>query len=315
MSALRCAAPPRPPQVSPRPAEGGAAPAGSDEEELPLTAQQEQQLRLEALPAPTPEDIRKGMPHEEWLQVMHQRIRDVASQRVARIGVWGGSHMAAEFFVSELRRQWQGRYGAGGAGHMNLLYGLPGIRLPVHALCRQGRWQHELAPRATGSATLAAGLGLFAISSREAGAAIEIDPGNAAGTTVRTVTVQYLRQPEAGLLDLVIDDVPVGLIDTSGPMAVGSVQIHAANGISRIKLVARQTVTLLGAYAEAERGVVLDNFGIAGASGTFWTTVRGDLMQQAAQFCQLSVLIQLLCGVHSLLSAHAKLARSLLLQS
>ena len=28
MSALRCAAPPRPPQVSTRPAEGGAAPAG-----------------------------------------------------------------------------------------------------------------------------------------------------------------------------------------------------------------------------------------------------------------------------------------------
>jgi lysophospholipase L1-like esterase len=280
---LRCAAPQRPPQASARAAEGGAAPAGSEEEELPLTEQQERQLRLEALPAPTLDDIKKSMPHEEWLQVMHQRIREVASQRVARIGVWGGSHMAAEFFVGQLRKQWQGRYGDGGAGHMNLLYGLPGIRLPVNALCRQGRWQHDLAPRATGSAPLTAGLGLFAMSNREAGAAIEIDPGSATGTPVRTVTLQYLRQPEAGVIDLVVDDVLVGLIDTNGPLAVGSVQVQSANGISRIRLVAHQTVTLLGAYAEAERGVVLDNFGIAGASGSFWTTVRSDLMQQAAQ--------------------------------
>ena len=303
MSALRCAAPPRPPQVSPRPAEGGAAPAGSDEEELPLTEQQEKQLRLEALPAPTLEDIRKAMPHEEWLQVMHQRIRDAASQRVARIGVWGGSHMAAEFFVGELRKQWQGRYGAGGAGHMNLLYGLPGIRLPVNALCRQGRWQHELAPRAAGSAPLATGLGLFAMSNREAGAAIEIDPGSATGTTVRSVTVHYLRQPEAGTMDLVVDDVLVGLIDTSGPLAVGSFQINATNGISRIRLVARETVTLLGAYAEAERGVVLDNFGIAGASGTFWTTARSDLMQQAAQQRPYE-LVMLAYGTNDVTGAH-----------
>jgi lysophospholipase L1-like esterase len=182
-----------------------------------------------------------------------------------------------------LRRQWQGRYGAGGPGHINLLYGLPGIRLPVNAMCRQGRWQHELAPRALGTAALSAGLGLFMINSREAGAFIEIDPGNASATGVRTMTLHFLRQPEGGMLTLVVDDVPVGQIDTKGPLALGSVQIKGLAALSRIKLVAqgREPVGLLGVYAEADQGVVLDNFGIAGASGAFWTTVQSELMQQA----------------------------------
>ena len=280
---LRCATPTRTAQTPPRPVEGGTPPAGSDEEELPLTQQQEQELRKEALPAPTLDDLRKALPHEEWLKVMHQRIRDVASNRVARIGVWGGSHMAAEFFVGELRRQWQGRYGAGGPGHVNLLYGLPGIRLPVNAMCRQGRWQHELAPRALGAAALSAGLGLFMVNSREAGAFIEIDPGSPSAAAVRTITLHFLRQTEGGMLTLVVDDVPVGQIDTKGPLALGSVQIKGMAALSRIKLVAqgREPVGLLGVYAEADQGVVLDNFGIAGASGAFWTTVHSELMQQA----------------------------------
>ena len=280
---LRCATPARTAQTPPRPAEGGTPPAGSDEEELPLTQQQEQELRKEALPAPTLDDLRKALPHEEWLKVMHQRIRDVGGSRVARIGIWGGSHMAAEYFVGELRRHWQGRYGAGGPGHVNLLYGLPGIRLPVNAMCRQGRWQHELAPRAPGAAALSAGLGLFVVNSREAGAFIEIDPGSPSAAAVRTITLHFLRQAEGGMLTLVVDDVPVGQIDTKGPLALGSVQIKGMAALSRIKLVAqgREPVGLLGVYAEAEQGVVLDNFGIAGASGAFWTTVQSELMQQA----------------------------------
>lgn len=283
MAPLRCVTPSRTLQKPPRPAEGGTPPAGADEEELPLSDQQEQELRKQALPAPTLDELRRALPHEEWLKVMHQRIRDVASNRVARIGVWGGSHMAAEFFIGELRRQWQGRHGAGGPGHVNLLYGLPGIRLPVNAMCRQGRWQHELAPRALGSSALSAGLGLFMINSREAGAFIEIDPGSASMAAVRSITLHFLRQPEGGLLTLVVDDVPVGQVDTRGPMALGSVQIQGVAALSRLKLVAqgREPVGLLGIYAEAERGVVLDNFGIAGASGAFWNTVHPELLQQA----------------------------------
>ena len=47
MAPLRCATPSRTPQKPPRPAEGGSPPAGSDEEELALTDQQEQELRKE----------------------------------------------------------------------------------------------------------------------------------------------------------------------------------------------------------------------------------------------------------------------------
>ena len=285
MPALKCVKPQRSPMAVVRPGDPGPAPAGSEEEELPLTQRQELELKQQALPAPSLEEIRKGLPHDEWLKVLHQRLRDASSTRLARVGFWGGSHMAAEFFVSEVRKQMQGRYGAGGAGHINLLYGLPGIRLPVQALCRQGKWQNELAPRATGSPPIAAGLGLFMLSSREPQASVEIDPVAAnPANTARSVTVHYLRQPEGGRLEIWIDEANLAVVDTAGPQALGSLQINAQAGISRIKLVAQGNgpVSLLGAFADGEPGLVVDNFGIAGASGTFWTTVRSDLMQQAA---------------------------------
>ncbi len=285
MPALKCAKPQRSPMAVVRPGDPGPAPAGSDEEELPLTQREELELKQQTLPAPSLEEIRKGLPHDEWLRILHQRLKDTSSTRLARVGFWGGSHMAAEFFVSEVRKQMQGRYGTGGAGHVNLLYGLPGIRLPVQALCRQGKWQTELAPRATGSSPITAGLGLFTLTSREPQASVEIDPVAAnAANTARSVSVHYLRQPEGGRLEVWVDEVNLAVIDTAGPQAVGSLQISAQAGISRIKLVVQGSgpVSLLSAFVDGEPGLVVDNFGIAGASGTFWTTVQPELMQQAA---------------------------------
>lgn len=281
---FKCPKPQRTPLAVIRPSDGGPAPAGSDEEELPLSEQQEREMRQLALPAPTLDDLRRGLPHEEWLRILHQRLKEAADTRLARVGIWGGSHMAAEFFVSEVRKQMQTRYGSGGAGHVNLLYGLAGLRLPVQALCRQGKWQNELAPRAPGSETINAGLGLFLLSSRESGASLEIDlaaahPNNAA----RSVTVHYLRQPGGGLMDVLVDGTLLTVVDTAGPQALGSLQIKAPADISRLKLIAqgKESIGLLGVYVDDEQGLVVDNFGIAGASGAFWTHVRSDLLQQA----------------------------------
>ena len=286
MQALKCAKPQRSPIAVVRPGEPvpAPAPAGSDEEELPLTNQQELELQRQALPPPSPDELRKGMAHEEWLRILHQRLKDASSMRPTRVGFWGGSHMAAEFFVSEVRKQMQARYGSGGAGHINLLYGLPGIRLPVQALCRQGKWQTELAPRATGSPPIAAGLGLFMLTSLGAQASLEIDPMAAnPANAARSVSVHYLRQPEGGRLEVWVDEASLAVIDTAGPLGVGSIRINAQEGISRVKLVAlgNEAISLLGAFVDNESGLAVDNFGIAGASGTFWTTVRSDLMQQA----------------------------------
>lgn len=281
---LKCQGPQRAPLAVIRPGEGGPAPAGSDEEELPLSEQQEREVRQLALPPPTLDEIRRAMPHEEWLRVLHQRLKGAADARLARVGIWGGSHMAAEFFVSEVRKQMQARYGSGGAGHVNLLYGLPGLRLPVQALCRQGKWHNELAPRAPGSEAIAAGLGLFVLSSRDSGASVEIDLSAAnADNGARSVTVHYLRQPGGGLMDVLVDGAVLTVIDTAGVQAVGSLQIKAVADISRLKLVAqsKEPIGLLGAYVDDEQGLVVDNFGIAGASGAFWTHVRSDLLQQA----------------------------------
>ena len=281
---LKCRPAAKPPSPSARPGEGGPAPAGSQEEELPLTEDQERELLTQTLPPPTRDELRQSLPHEDWVKLLHQQLREASGPTIARIGIWGGSHMAAEFFVGELRRQLQARYGAGGAGHINLLYGSLGIRLPAKALCRQGRWQHELAPRAADASPQAVGLGLFALHSREAGAAVEFDPSaSGAPSGVRTVTLHYLRQEGAGVLDVLVDGELVESIDTSGASAVGSIRISGAQAISRIKLVAQDErgVTLLGAFAEDSRGLVLDNFGIAGASGNYWANARADLLAQA----------------------------------
>jgi lysophospholipase L1-like esterase len=107
------------------------------------------------------------------------------------------------------------------------------------------------------------------------------------------------------MLTLVVDDVPVGQIDTKGPLALGSVQIKGMAALSRIKLVAqgREPVGLLGVYAEADQGVVLDNFGIAGASGAFWTTVHSELMQQATAQRPYE-LVMLAYGTNDVTGAH-----------
>lgn len=284
--ALKCPRPPRNPPAAARPGLSGPPPAGTEEEELLAAQEASRELEQQALRPPTADELREGLPDEAWLRVLHRRLQDASARGVARVGIWGGSHMAAEFFVAELREQMQARYGAGGAGHVNLLYGLPGIRLPVQALCRHGKWQKSLAPRVSSIAPIAAGLGLFSLAARERPASIELDPGAAAsGNVARSLTVHYLRQPGGGRMEVRVDDARLAEIDTSGETAIGSVRVHAPAGLSRLKLTALGPgpLELLGVFADAGRGLVVDNFGITGASGSFWTTVRSDLLRQASE--------------------------------
>ena len=284
--ALRCPRPVRNPPAVTRPGVSGPPPAGTEEEELPAADAALQELEQQALRPPSADELREGLPDEAWLRALHRRLQQASGEGLARAGIWGGSHMAAEFFVAELRQQMQARYGAGGVGHVNLLYGLPGIRLPVQALCRQGKWQKSLAPRVSSMAPIAAGLGLFSLAARELPASLELDPSAVAPANVaRFLTVQYLRQPGGGRMEVRVDDARVADIDTAGPSAIGSVRIRATADIRRLKLTALGPgpLEVLGVFADGERGLVVDNFGITGASGSFWTTVRSDLLRQAVE--------------------------------
>lgn len=291
MEPLRCSTPQRrkPPERKPAPTDKdrqrpGPAPAGSEEEIIPLSEEEETELLSKAPLQPGPDELRHHLPKSEWLNKFHATFAAASRERVARIGFWGGSHMAAEFFTSELRQALQERYGAGGAGHVNLLYGRPGLNVPVSAFCRSGEWREELPPRSANAPKMMAGLGLYAMTSITPHAALEADLRSThAKYRAQQVVVHFLRQPEGGLFDVIVDDEKLGTLDTRGPLAVGIVDIRSALPMSRIELRVNdaKNVTLLGLFAEDHQGVVLDNFGIAGAAGNYWRGVEPDFFKEA----------------------------------
>lgn len=264
-------------------AAGGNAPAGSSEEEIPLTLEDEKSFLKNALGPPSVEELRRHAPRQDGLRALHAQLREASQVGLARVGVWGGSHMAAEYFTSEVRRSLTERYGIGGPGHINLLFGRPGIRLPVSALCRYGQWREELPSRSSGGTASIVGEGLFALSSSESQAGIEVDLNNThVANQAQNLTLHYLRQPEGGRFELWVDGQSLGVIDSMGSPGLGVLEVHGKQGLSRMKLqvVDSAGVTLLGLFAEKDKGLVLDNFGIAGASSNYWLTVQPEMLVQ-----------------------------------
>ena len=291
MEALKCTTPQRrkSPERRPTPSQGNnqkqdPVPAGSEEEIIPLSEEEEAAMLKKALAPPSAEELRRNMPKSEWIKKFHATLSGASHQRVVRVGIWGGSHMAAEFFTADVRQALQDRYGVGGAGHINLLYGRPGLNLPIRAFCRTGEWREELPPRTAGSPKIISGLGLYAMTAHTPHAALEIDVRSThAKYRAHQLALHFLRQPEGGTFDVIVDGEKLGTLDTQGSHAIGVVEIKAAMPISRIELRMNETktVTLLGLFAEDHQGAVLDNFGIAGAAGNYWRGVEPELFKAA----------------------------------
>lgn len=291
MEVLKCSTPQRRkvPERKPTPSVNDLqrqdpAPAGSDEEIIPLTEEEETEMLKKALAPPGPDELRRNVPKSEWIRKFHATLASASRQRVARIGLWGGSHMAAEFFSSEVRQALQERYGAGGAGHVNLLYGRPGLNVPVSAFCRSGEWREDIPPRTVHSPKIITGLGLYAMTSTTANAALEADLRSShAKYRAQRIALHFLRQPEGGSFDLMVDGEKLGTLDTQGSQAIGIVEIKSALPMSRIEMRVTEPkpVTLLGLFTEDHQGVVLDNFGIAGAAGNYWRSVEPDFFKAA----------------------------------
>lgn len=261
----------------------GAIPAG---EEGDSAFVDEEQIDQALLKPPTEEELRRYLPNQSLLRNFHESIRRaIETRNIARVGLWGGSHMAAEFFPAELRAALQDRYGVAGPGHINLLNGRAGIRIPDATLCRQGGWRESLAPRGSGSPNLTTGLGLFVLTATSGRSILELalkEQKN--GTRPTKITLHFLRQPDGGSFELIADGQSLAVIQTSGSQGLGVIEIVGDKPLSTLKLVTRESlpVSLLGLYAESAKGVVLDNYGIAGASGNYWNTVNGDTLKLAA---------------------------------
>ncbi len=261
-----------------------SVPAGMEEEIMSLSEAEEAEMLKKALAPPRAEELRCNLPTSVWIKKFHAALSSASHDRIARVGIWGGSHMVAEFFTAELRQALQDRYGVGGAGHINLLYGRPGLNLPVRAFCRTGEWREELPPRMVGSTKMNAGLGLYTMTANKPHSSLEIDLRSTRATyRAQHVVVHFLRQPEGGTFELIVDGENLGTLDTEGPRAIGAVEVKAIMPLSRIELrvTEAKSVTLLGLFAEDHQGAVLDNFGIAGAAGNYWRSIEPELLRAA----------------------------------
>lgn len=285
---LRCPPPLRPkprpaPGTTPSAGPGAPAPAGSQDEIVPLSPGEESDMLAQAMAPPDARELARLKPPIDRLGALQERLNDAVAQGGPRVAIWGGSHMAAEFFTTEVRRALQAQWGPGGVGHTHLLRGRPGIRLPMDAvLCRQG-WSEEIAPRAPGANDLDAGAGLYALVSRGS-AQLEADWQSLPSEHQPThLTLHVLQHESGGSFDLWVDNALLGRIETSGPRKIVAVKIDARAPMARIKVQATgdAPVRLTGLYADAARGAVLDNFGIAGASGAFWLHVPPELLKQS----------------------------------
>lgn len=250
---------------------------------MPLSPAEEKDMLAQALAPPDARELARLKPPMDRLGSLQARLNEGAANGGPRVAIWGGSHMAAEFFATEVRRALQTQWGPGGVGHTHLLRGRPGIRLPLEAvLCRQG-WKEEVAPRAPGAPDLDAGPGLYTLVS-QTGAQLEADWQSLPAEQQPTeLTLQVLQHESGGAFDLWVDNTLLGRIETSGPRRITAVRVSSRAPMARlmIQVSGESPVRLVGLYADAARGAVLDNFGIAGASGSFWLHVPTELLQQA----------------------------------
>lgn len=286
---LRCPAPvrsrPPPAATAVAPATSGTAPvpAGGAEEIIPLSADDEKEMLAQAMPPPDARDLVRLQAPADRMAALHTRLDLSAAQGGPRVAIWGGSHMAAEFFTTPVRQALQARWGAGGIGHTHLLRGRAGIRLPMDAvLCRHG-WKEEVAPRAPGAADLDAGGGLYVLTGQN-GAKLEAD-WQALPTEQQPLmlSLHVLQHESGGGFELWVDGQRLGRIETRGPRGIATVQISSKSPMSRLMIRTEDDapVRLTGLYADTRQGAVLDNYGIAGASGAFWLHVPQDLLRQA----------------------------------
>ncbi len=251
-----------------------------------LTITEEDEAKLSEIAVPTADELRRNTLNPTTLLNFHERLQQsIKSTGLARVGLWGGSHMAAEFMPSEMRKSLQSKYGNGGPGHINLLFGRPGIRLPVSTLCQEGEWLQHTPPRNNTIDNQEIGLGLYSITSASRNASVEIDfrDQNDSSRT-HQVYVYYLSQNQGGYFDVFIDDVHIDSFNTSGSEIIKSLKLVSDLPISKIKIVAKddRRVSLLGVHAESNQGIILDNYGIPGASGNFWHSIHSDTLKRLA---------------------------------
>ncbi len=208
--------------------------------------------------------------------------RAAADQGQARIVIYGGSHTAADLYPSVIRRAFQAGFGDLGHGFV--------MPVPPFENYWQGGVRIEASEGFAGTEPSLKRMGVepygiagMAFDSEDISSA-ELSTDNSRASHIELL---FLAQPEAGSVDLRVDELPAWNVTThASEVHAASVHIGVPDGPHRLRIDTRGDgpVRLFGVVLEREgSGVVVDQLGLAGAKARhplLWTeSVWYDLLR------------------------------------
>ncbi|MEO5729499.1 MAG: hypothetical protein ABI134_12865, partial [Byssovorax sp.] len=187
---------------------------------------------------------------------------------IARITYFGDSIVASDFVTGTLRRRLQKRFGDAGHGFMLMANAWPGYSHNDVVRFAAPGWQVS---RVVGPFAKDGLYGLGGVSFRSEGPGVfsrfATTKSGTFGRAVAKFVVDYLEQPNGGLLSVKVDGQTRETIDTSGPASKSAVRTYAVpDGEHEFEVRANSAnARAFGVWMERdEPGVVLDAVGIQG---------------------------------------------------
>ncbi len=187
---------------------------------------------------------------------------------IARVTYFGDSIVASDFVTGTLRRRLQRRFGDAGHGFMLMANPWPGYSHNDVVRFAAPGWQVS---RVVGPFAKDGFYGLGGVSFRSEGPGVfsrfATTKSGTFGRAVAKFVVDYLEQPNGGLLEVKIDGQTRETIDTSGPTSKSAVRTYAVpDGEHELEVRANSAnARAFGVWMERDApGVVLDSIGIQG---------------------------------------------------
>jgi lysophospholipase L1-like esterase len=223
------------------------------------------------------------------LSRFHERVAALLRGRAkhhVRIAVFGDSNMTMDWITGEMRRVLQGKYGDGGHGYVAL--GRPWNwyrHMDVRSGYLRGDWTafavstHPSPERAYGFAGIAA-------RSERRGAvnwvATADDPAPI-GTRVSRFELYYLKKPNGGAFELLLDGQKQALVSTAADtLEAGFYQLSAPDAPHKLEIVTTTIapVTVFGVALERDRpSFVIDSLGVGAVSGPLLLRQNKEVMR------------------------------------
>jgi lysophospholipase L1-like esterase len=187
---------------------------------------------------------------------------------VARVTYFGDSIVASDFVTATLRRRLQKRFGDAGHGFMLMANAWPGyFHNDVVRFAAPG-WDVS---RVVGPWARDGLYGLGGVSFRSEGPGVfsrfATTTSGSFGRAVSRFVVDYLEQPDGGVMEVKIDGRPRETVDTRGPVAKSALRAYAVpDGPHELEVrAASANLRAFGVWMERDvPGVVLDAIGIQG---------------------------------------------------